>query len=97
MSDPHARLMRDLLALTDGMAAVRHASCTPWASVTFAGVRHRIDLTMPAGAAKWLTERIAGIEFAIPGHVVADIAVEAARAANDLIELDISALTIEEG
>jgi len=48
-----------------------------WQSLTFVGERHEIDLRIAAPGAPDVAERIlAGIreaEFAIPGHVVADI------------------------
>ena len=75
---------------------------TPWHSLTFAGERHRIDLRIPgpaAGAvAKQLADGLGDAEFAIPGQIVADIAVDGAMVEHPdgAISLRIEALTVEE-
>ena len=73
-----------------------------WHSLTFAGERHRIDLRIPgpgaAAIADVLTRDLADAEFAIPGEIVADIAVEGAMIEHPdgTISLTIEALTVEE-
>ena len=75
---------------------------TDWRSLTFTGERHRIDLRIPgpaAGAvAQLLTNGLGEAEFAIPGQIVADIAVEGAMVEHPdgAVSLRIEALTIEE-
>jgi hypothetical protein len=73
-----------------------------WRSLTFAGERHRIDLRVPgpgaAAVAEALTRDLAEAEFAVPGQIVADIAVEGAMIEHPdgSISLTIEALTVEE-
>lgn len=75
---------------------------TDWHSLTFAGERHRIDLRIPgpaAGAvAGLLTNGLGEAEFSIPGHIVADIAVDGAMIEHPdgAVSLRIEALTVEE-
>jgi hypothetical protein len=97
MIDPQPRLVRDLVARTDGAARLIDVRSRPWSSATFNGARHRIRLAVPAPAADWLGEQLGSIEFAIPGHIVADIMLTRRRTADPLTEVEIEALTIEEG
>ena len=62
-----------------------------WASATFAGIRHRIDLEVGSDAATgdWLAA-LPDAELMLRGHLVADLAVERLGAQ---VRLDI--LTIE--
>ncbi|WP_294389781.1 hypothetical protein [uncultured Sphingomonas sp.] len=96
MADPHAHLIRHLIARTDGTASVPQASWRPWCSATFSGARHRIRLAAPLAAADWLTEHLEEMEFAIPGHVVAEIALDNVQMQGELLMLDIAALTVEQ-
>lgn len=83
-ADPHRALIRALVARYPGLLVLAGTS-EPWASVTYTGARH--TLTCGAGP------DLAGIEeaeFALPGHIVADIGFER----ND-DRLMIEALTIE--
>jgi hypothetical protein len=96
MVDPHTHLIRDLLAQVDGRATLQRSSSRRWASVTFTGARHRLSVVAPPPAADWLTERLDAIEFAIPGHLVADIALIGCRKTAGQFELEIEALTIED-
>jgi hypothetical protein len=72
-----------------------------WRSLTFTGERHRFDLRIPgpgaAALAEILTRDIGEAEFAIPGHVVADIAVDGAMIehADGAVSVRIEALTVE--
>jgi hypothetical protein len=96
MADVHRRLIRDLLAQSDGTATLLSGSCRPWSSVTFTGARHRLRIAAPPPAADWLTERLEAIDFAIPGHIVADIALAGCALRDGLFELEVEALTIED-
>lgn len=75
---------------------------TDWRSLTFAGERHRIDLRIPgpgaATVAQLLTRDLDESEFAIPGQIVADIAIDGAMIEHPdgAISLTVEALTIEE-
>ena len=75
---------------------------TDWRSLTFTGERHRIDLRIPgpgaAAVAQLLTRDLDESEFAIPGQIVADIAIDGAMIEHPdgAISLTVEALTIEE-
>jgi hypothetical protein len=97
MTDPQPRLIRGLLARTDGAARLVAVRSRPWVSATFAGMRHQIRLAAPPPAAEWLSEQLDAIDFAIPGHIVADISLTACTRVEPLMELEIEALTIEDG
>ena len=74
-----------------------------WASVTFRGARHRIAFSLAgdgaAAAADAFVGRMAEVEFDLPGHVLADIALLAAERspAGDRAEVRLEALTVEDG
>lgn len=73
-----------------------------WQSLTFTGERHHVQLRIcgpdSATAAARLTTRLEDAEFAIPGQIVADIAVvgDAQTCADGSTALTIEALTIAE-
>src|SRR4051794_28025166 len=73
------RLREELQALAGGRAEFLAHSEKSWASVTFAGTRHRLDLAFAGDDAVAAAENfIASLpehEFAIPRHLVADAAV----------------------
>jgi len=75
---------------------------TDWRSLTFAGERHELQLRIPgpraAAVAELLTRDLGEAEFTIPGHIVADIAVDGAMIehADGAVSLTIEALTVEE-
>lgn len=84
-------------------AAVTFDSLTsrPWASITFAGERHRLVLSLPGpGAQAAVDAFLDGLEdreFALRGHVVADIeATGIERDADGQIRLTLEALTVED-
>jgi len=105
MSPAAAGLLRALLAragVDRNRILLTEFRSTDWRSLTFAGERHRIDLRIPGpGAApivEQLTRDLGEAEFAVPGHIVADIGVEGAMIehADGAISLTIEALTVEE-
>ncbi|HYD13071.1 MAG TPA: hypothetical protein VEC11_09505 [Allosphingosinicella sp.] len=84
-----------------GAAVTIQVASRPWASITFAGERHRLTLRLPGpGAQAAVDSFLAGLEereFALRGHILADI--EAAgieREADGQIRLTLEALTVEE-
>lgn len=105
MSAAAAGLLRALLARA-GVDRYRilltEFRSSDWRSLTFNGERHRIDLRVPGPSARlvadMLTRDLGEAEFAIPGQIVADIAVEGAMVEHPdgAISLRIEALTIEE-
>jgi len=77
--EPADRLRAALLDLARGQATILAHSEKSWASVTFAGARHRLELLFEGAAAIDAGERfIAELpehEFDIPGRLVADATV----------------------
>lgn len=73
-----------------------------WQSLTFMGERHSIELRIPGPdadrIARLLTCNLAEAEFAIPGQIVADIALKTApvRNGDGSLGLSLEALTIAE-
>lgn len=70
-ANPHQALRRALAALFEG--AVESLGEEPWASATLEGRRHRL-LVSQAGA-PGRADELPDVEFSIPGHIVAEIAV----------------------
>lgn len=73
-----------------------------WQSLTFVGERHEFQLRVAGpGAGEILSRVISGVghaEFAIPGHLVADIAVveQPRRGADGSMTVALEALTVAE-
>jgi len=90
-----AKVAREAVLLTDYRS-------TDWQSLTFAGERHEIGLRIPGPGAAAIAERLLGgladAEFAIPGHIVADIAARGSQVMHEdgAITVDLEALTIAE-
>jgi hypothetical protein len=78
--DPHRRLLRSVLELCGEQADVESASVQPWASATFQGSRHKISLLFAGDHAQdraaSFAECAPDAEFAIGGHIVADLAID---------------------
>ena len=75
------RLIEALRELAQGQANVSRHSESSWASITFAGTRHRVELLFEGADAVEAGESLIAFlpehEFAIPGQLVADAAVVA--------------------
>lgn len=75
------RLREELQALACGHAECLSHSEKSWASVTFAGTRHRLDLAFAGEdaveAAETFIAYLPEHQFTIPGQLVADAAVTA--------------------
>lgn len=103
-SNPHGRLMRALAAMAGESSQVLRSSSTRWASATFTGARHEAELRMTgAGAhekANALAESLPDAEFALAGHIVADLTVEGLvlerEGKEEVALLRIAALTVED-
>ena len=80
-SNPSARLREELQVLAGGHAEIRSHSEKNWASVTFAGARHRLELAFAGEQAVEAAENFIAFlpehEFSIRGRLVADAAVVA--------------------
>ena len=75
------RLRAALLDLCGGQATVVRHSEKSWASVTFAGARHRVELAFEGveaiAAGELLIAELPEHEFAIPGQLVAEATITA--------------------
>ena len=100
---PGARLREALLELAQGHAAILAHSEKSWASITFAGARHRIELAFEGAEAVQAGELFIAFlpehEFAIPGQLVADAAVTAVdhRLEPPRMQVSCELLMLEEG
>jgi hypothetical protein len=68
-----------------------------WASVTFTGAQHLLTLTARASHAldAWLVA-LPEAEFALRGHLVADLSVESVERDGDAATVRLEILTVEE-
>lgn len=103
-SNPHGRLMRALSALAGEGSELLSSSSTLWASATFSGARHEAALRLTGDGAHDRAEALADslpeAEFALAGHIVADVTVEALvldhEGGEETALLRIAALTVED-
>lgn len=74
-----ARLREALQDLCDGCARIAHHRETAWASITFAGTRHRLELLFEGdesvAAGEAFIAALPDHEFTLPRQLVADAAV----------------------
>lgn len=79
---PREKLADSLRTLAGGHGTITHHSEQGWASITFAGARHRVELVFEGEEAVEAGECFIAFlpehEFCIPGQLVADAAVTAA-------------------
>ena len=100
---PAVRLREQLLDLARGQAAVLGHEEKAWASVTFAGARHRLELAFEGAEAVAAGELFVAFlpehEFALPGQLVADAAVTAVdhRLEPPRMQVSCELLLLEEG
>jgi hypothetical protein len=84
-----------------GVTAIEAPVSRRWASVTFSGERHRLRLHLGgAGAAAAADAFLDGLderEFALRGHILADIALVGDEREDDGVRLTLEALTVEAG
>jgi len=77
------------------------ATSRAWASITFAGERHRLVLRLPGpgaqAAADAFLDGLADREFSLRDHILADIeATDMARDVDGEVRLTLEALTVED-
>src|SRR6476646_3168443 len=105
LSDAAAGLLRALLTragVSRNRILLTEFSSVDWHSLTFAGEQHHIVFRIPGpdpgSVVTRLTGGLADAEFAIPGQIVADIAVIGTPhvAADGSMSVEIEALTIAE-
>lgn len=96
--DAGARLERALVASADQagcVVTVADATWERWASATFAGARHTLWLVGAAEPA--LDTWLAGLpdaEFALRGHLIADLAVIGVKRIDAHVRITLEALTV---
>jgi hypothetical protein len=98
--DATALLERALLAdaaLCGAAVEIDAAAARRWASATFVGARHRVTLSGPADRAtlRWISS-LPEAEFALRGHLVADLVVESHERSAERFRATIEVLTVEE-
>ena len=97
------RLREALLELAQGKATVLSHNEQSWASVTFAGARHRLELAFEGEqaieAGELLITLLPEHEFEIPGQLVADATVTAVdhRLQPQRMQVSCELLLLEEG
>ncbi len=100
--DPATALIRAILSLARGDAELEEHRGTSWASATFTGMRHvmrlRFNGDQAVQTAQWLVRTLPEHEFALSGHLVADIAITESHRRSEgepSMTLIIEALTVE--
>ena len=99
---PREKLAEALLALANGKARIASHSEKAWASITFAGARHRVEMVFEGAEAVEAGECFIAFlpehEFSIPGQLVADAAVTAVEHTLDppLMRVTCELLLLEE-
>ena len=104
LSPVAAQLLRALMTrmnLPRERMVVSHCRSVDWQSLTFTGERHEISLRLSPPQAEaalaLLRTGLAEAEWALRGHVVADILIVAERAEPDgAILVDLEALTLSD-
>jgi len=97
---PLERVLRSAFCGFGGTVTVATLSQTPWASVTFAGARHRLRLVIEGdgavGAAADFLGGLGDMDLPLPGAIVADVALvsEERRDGGAYACLELEALTI---
>jgi hypothetical protein len=80
--------------------AIESLASRTWASVTFSGERHRLALCLPgpgaAAAADAFLEDLAERDFALSGHILADIVLVERFEEEEQVRLVLEALTVAE-
>ena len=74
---------------------VESIACTPWASATFTGTRHRLTIAAAAvpGVRGWI-DGLPEAAFAIRGHIVADLAIDGVETIAGRQHVTIAVLTL---
>ena len=100
MTEAGEALQRALCADVPALATVEALESRSWASITFSCERHHVVLRLEgraaAAAADNFLDGLAEQEFALEGHILADIALVSDEREDDLVRLTLEALTVEE-
>ncbi|WP_428630795.1 hypothetical protein [Sphingopyxis sp.] len=94
---PHRRLRRLLARTMAPTLTIGASTFRPWASANFVGARHVFPCAVAAddhdSARATLQAELTAAEWTLPGHIVADVAVEHS---DDALTLKIEILTVED-
>ena len=101
VDEPAAALLRRVRALAAFPALkVEEVRSRAWASVTFGGARHELWLRLEGAGAEEAADRLLAqlgtAEFALRGHIVADIALVSQERRPGSVRLRIEALTVKD-
>lgn len=92
-------LCADFVNLAD-VSALIDASSVPWESMTLRGERHQVRLILSGPDAEAIAARLKRLlpdhEFALPGLLVADLAITATDRTSTGLVLTLEALTLDE-
>jgi hypothetical protein len=87
-------------AFADASFRCEDHAVRPWASITFTGARHRLRFRLEGQGAHQEADRfidgLADREFALHGHIVADIRLVAREDGQNGVGIEIEVLTIED-
>jgi hypothetical protein len=75
-SCPHRRLTRLLGIELGSGVTLGPSTLRPWASANFVGARHLFDCTAEGVSLDALGKRLNAAQWRLPGHIVADVAIE---------------------
>ena len=99
-ADPLPLLLAQLLLRAGRPTVIDRTTSRPWASALFEGQRHTIWLRFSGAEAQKQKDRLlAGLddaEWTLPGHFVADIAVDGEGVADEDVWVRLSALPIRD-
>ncbi len=98
------RALRERIG-ADAEVVVERVTSKAWASATFSGARHTVDLRLAGTAAEAATDALLAnldeAEFRLRGHILADIALVSQRRYGldgaMVVALSLEALTVEDG
>lgn len=95
-----ARLRRALVlnaAAARAEVKIARTASTRWASATFTGARHELELTATASDAfeQWFAD-LPEADLPLSGHLVADLKIVAVSQAGDDLTVTLEVLTVED-
>ncbi|MEA3013283.1 MAG: hypothetical protein QOD42_1828 [Sphingomonadales bacterium] len=98
--DALKRALRVYFVKLGAAVAIESLASRPWASITLSGERHRLSLCLPgpgaAAAADAFLDGLAERDFALGGHILADIALVERSEEDEQVRLILEALTVRE-
>lgn len=102
LNDPTCALLRAIREAFADFAGfmLEDIRSRSWASVTFSGARHELTLRLEGAGAEAVADRfLAGLdcaEFALGGHIMADIALVWQERRPGQVRVGLEALTVED-